>query len=386
MENSTHSTERLPPPWDRVASVLTRVFVWGSLLGIVYLLRSFFLLIFLTFVFSYIQTQAVKRLERRIENRIARVVLVGLIFLGVLIAIGNFLIPPVREQAKYFAANYHRYIQAFDKELIKLSQSYPVFVDIIPGHSELPELNGSTANGPADKELKRSPSMQIIQQFFSPGESSSESDGMRQVVETAKNVGTYLFSLGSGFFLALLFSFLIVLDLPNLAASVKGLRETKIRFIYEEVANGLYEFGQVVGRAFEAQFFIALLNTFLTAIGIWVLGISEKIAFLSLIVFLCSFIPIAGVFISSIPICLLALQGSGVGLMFVAVALITVIHMIEAYILNPRIYGHHLHMNPVLVLIVLTVGGKLFGAWALVLGLPVCTYIFGHAIREKSRA
>ena len=63
--------------------------------------------------------------------------------------------------------------------------------------------------------------------------------------------------------------------------------------------------------------------------------------------------------------------------MLLAILMITIIHFIEAYFLNPKIFGHHLHMNPVLVLIVLTIGGKLFGVWGLVIGLPVVNYVFG---------
>ena len=37
----------------------------------------------------------------------------------------------------------------------------------------------------------------------------------------------------------------------------------------------------------------------------------------------------------------------------------------------------------IIVLIVLTVSGKLFGIWGLVLGLPVSRYFFGEAIRYK---
>ena len=44
----------LPPPWDRIFPLATRIFVWGLLAGVLYLLRSFFLLIFLTLVFAYI--------------------------------------------------------------------------------------------------------------------------------------------------------------------------------------------------------------------------------------------------------------------------------------------------------------------------------------------
>ena len=93
--------------------------------------------------------------------------------------------------------------------------------------------------------------------------------------------------------------------------------------------------------------------------------------------------PVAGVFISSTPIALEALSQEGVPLMIAVVVMILAIHMIEAYVLNPRIFGHHLHMNPVLVLIVLTIAGKLFGIWGLILGLPVVNYVFSHAIRAK---
>ena len=43
-----------------------------------------------------------------------------------------------------------------------------------------------------------------------------------------------------------------------------------------------------------------------------------------------------------------------------------------------------MRINSVIILIILTVAGKLFGFWGLILGVPVCTYIFGHAIRYKA--
>ena len=67
--------------------------------------------------------------------------------------------------------------------------------------------------------------------------------------------------------------------------------------------------------------------------------------------------------------------------MLFAIVLITVIHLIEGYILNPRVYGSYMRINSVIILIILTLGGKLFGFWGLLLGVPVCTYIFGYAIR-----
>jgi predicted PurR-regulated permease PerM len=202
------------------------------------------------------------------------------------------------------------------------------------------------------------------------------------VVEQLKEIFSRIIASVSAFLLSLLFSFLIVWDLPRLTSSAMALRNTKLRFAFDEVVPTVVSFGGVLGKAFEAQLVIAFLNTILTALGVWAIGLDENIAFFSVIVFLCSFIPVAGVFISSVPICLLALQESGFNLMLLVVALITAIHMVETYILNPKIYGHHLRMNPVVVLILLTIGGKLFHIWGLILGVPICTYIFGTAINH----
>ena len=35
-------------------------------------------------------------------------------------------------------------------------------------------------------------------------------------------------------------------------------------------------------------------------------------------------------------------------------------------------------------LIVLTIGGKLFGIWGLILGIPIVNYVFRHAIRHPA--
>ena len=364
----------------QLVPILFRVLVWSTLFGIVYILRSFFLLIFLTFVFAYIQANGVNRLESRIKNRNVRVVLVALALLAVILAIGAFLVPRVKEQAKIFVDRYPIYLQTLDKSLHKLSSEYPILNDMLLLHFD-PDNQNATYTA---QEVKKSPSANLLQQLFGFGDANPNSPSrVRDTLNAVRNIGVYLLALGSAFLLSLLFSFLIVLDLPELTRGAKSLKDTKLRPVYMEVAGSIHDFGMVLGRALEAQLVIALLNTTLTAIGVTLMGIGDKLAFISVIVFLCSFIPVAGVFISSLPICLLALQESGVGLMFIAIILITVIHLIEAYILNPKIYGYHLRMNPIVVLMILTMAGKLFHVWGLVLGVPICTYIFGHAIRRK---
>jgi len=372
----------LPQPWDKLLPHVATLMVWGVLFAVIYLLRSFFLLLFLTFVFSYIQARSVNRLETIIKNRVVRVALVALFLLGVLTATGVFLVPKVKTQTEVFVSQFGAYLGRVDQELFKLEKEYPLLGEILP---EILSNDPGAADAAEKKGLKNSPSASLLQQFLGLGEAASGLQNVNQMLDTLGNIGGKIASAASAFLLSLLFSFLIVLDLTKLGASVRELESTKLWFIYHSVADDIREFSQVLGKALEAQLIIAIINSFLTALGISLLGLGQHVAFLSVIVFFCSFFPVIGVFISSIPICLIALQSDGLQTMFLGILLIAIIHLIEGYILNPRIYGSYMRINSVIILIILTIGGKLFSFWGLILGVPVCTYIFGHAIRFKKQ-
>ncbi len=371
--DTTHHTQPLPPPWNLLAPFAAKIFVWGALVGLLVVLRSFFALIFLTFVFAYIQQSAVQKLQVYLHKRTLCVVIIGLIFLGIIVGLGSYLVPQIKDQTKHFLDRWPQTVASVDREIIYLANTYPLLQSIV---TKQPEHKGAEV-------ISDSPTTNLLQQIV--GLNDGDDKSLKNTFETVKNIGTYLVAMISAFFLALLFSFLIVLDLPRLSASARRLRSTRLQFIYDEVAGTFVTFARVVGRAFEAQTVIAALNTVLTGICLRLMGLQDSLAFLSMIVFFGSFIPIAGVFISSVPICLLALEAGGVNLVLIAIGAITVVHMIEAYILNPRIYGAHLRMNPVVVLIILTVSGKLAGIWGLLLGVPLCTYIMGHAIQRRGR-
>ncbi|MDP6930709.1 MAG: AI-2E family transporter, partial [Planctomycetota bacterium] len=104
----------LPAPWDRIFRIGTLTFVWGSIAAIIYILRAFFLLVFLTFVFAYIQAHGVDKLSRWIASRMVRVVLVFLLFTGILTGTGFFVVPHIQDQAVNLAKNYKTYLGNLD--------------------------------------------------------------------------------------------------------------------------------------------------------------------------------------------------------------------------------------------------------------------------------
>ena len=411
MTNEEINEKTEQAPWDRIFSLATRTFVWALLIAVLYILRPFLLLVFLTFVFAYIQAHGVEGMGQRIKNRALRVVIVGLVFLGTLLATGFTLLPQVQDQAKQFLNNKDTYIADADKQLNSFLSEYPSVYTSLAEQKRALEEAGASASGTLTLDADDANSADVKSTNAAPiGEEpappkkpdatveAADDDGAvpqrpnlniirdlvdnigKSLAENPLEIGQSVLSIVSSFLLSLLFSFLIVLDLRKIKRGVKGLANTKIGFIYDEVAANIAGFGRVLGRALEAQLFIAICNTVLTAACIWVMGLPNLLV-LSTIVFFCSFIPVAGTFISSTPIALLALQGGGVSAMLIVIIMIVVVHLVETYVLNPQIYGHHMHMNPVLVLIVLTIAGKLFGVWGLILGIPIVNYVFRHAIR-----
>ncbi len=383
--------QQLSAPWDRIFALATRIFVWALLAGIVYLLRPFFLLIFLTFVFAYIQSHTVEGLAHRFKRRALRVIVVFLVFLGLITGTLYYLTPHVRQQTSDFFSNSGKYMAQADAAIYKFLDDRPSIKNFLEPPSETPkpkdgqdgQKNESDQNPPPTKPPIVQP---LVQSLFAGSEDSK--GNLESKLSGIVAAGTGILGATSSFLLAVLFSFLIVLDLPQLSRKVAGLANTKLDFIYEEVSESIHAFAKRLGRTLEAQVLIAIVNTILTSTGAWLLGI-PNVTFLGSIVFFCSFIPVAGVFISSAPICLMALQtggDNGLQLVLLTIAMVLLVHTIEAYILNPKIYGHHLRMNAVVVLIVLTICGKLFGVWGLVLGLPVVNYFFSCAIKYDDEA
>jgi predicted PurR-regulated permease PerM len=91
---------------------------------------------------------------------------------------------------------------------------------------------------------------------------------------------------------------------------------------------------------------------------------------LAMLAAVCDVIPVIGVVASTAPAVLLALTVSPLAAAAV-LALYILYHVVENYVLIPRIYGRRLRMSGLAVLIALVVGGTLQGILGAVLVLPL---------------
>lgn len=387
----------LPPPWDRFVPFVQKMTVWIAFFAILWFLRPFFFLVFMTFVFGYMLEHFVELTDGKAMSRRFRVILGFMILLALLVGIGWLVAPDLGRQAAAFPGEIRSQLAQFESRLAEWRTEKEWIRDLVPADFKVKDAVGeifgsrSDSNGvdslpaPTTEPSSEAGGAAAANSVTDPKHHDSGSANvLLSILPLAFRLLGSTLAVGSFFLLSLLFSFLIVLDLPNLANGARHLRDTRLRFVYDEVSDNVFRFGRVLGQALEAQLMIAILNTALTAIGLYLFKM-PNIAFLSAVVFICSFIPVAGVFISSVPICLqtLTVKGDFVWVLYM-IGFITLIHMIEAYILNPRIYGAHLKMNPVLVLSILVITHHLFGMWGLVLGVPVTTYVYKHVICGRS--
>jgi predicted PurR-regulated permease PerM len=328
------------------------ILIWGLFFALVYLARAYglFGLLFITFILCFTFNNVIRWLCSKTRvHRVLWTIAVYLVFLAVLVTILSFVLPKLVFETKSF-------VQKLPEMMDKLSQFL-------------------------DRTAVQSPDMAVpvirIKKFLSVENiAGTDLEGLFNVVVSWFNQIT---SYVSYFLLGTLFSFLILLDFPKLRRQTATLRHSRLRDFYEVMADSVAQFALTVGTAFQAQMLIALANTLMTAVGLWVLGI-HPIVLLCTVVFFCGLIPVLGVFISSVPILLVAFNLDGPVLVLWALCMIVLVHLFEAYVLNPRIISVVFKISPLLILIIVYLGHVFFGLWGMLLGVPVSVFIYRHFI------
>lgn len=360
---------------DRFYQINRRILIWLGLFGLIWMLRPFIDIVFIVFVLCYL-TMPLSRFIQR-YSRVPHYIATTLVFLGLILVgagVFNYVTPRIVTEAEVVMKNAGMLDRSAQEFQAKVYAKYPLLADMGADY-----LLGRTpvevkAKYYKEEEFASIPNEQALKLYLEGVFKDFAVLVPQFMALFGKIVGNLLISV--------LFAYLISLDTARLRREVDSLRYSRLKHFHEQTAGPVVKFANVLGRALQAQFFIACLNTLLTAIGMLFLGLPAVTA-LAVVVFLCSFIPVLGVFISTAPMMVVAL-GSGDFMQAVwVVVLVTAIHTVEAYVLNPLIYGRALHLNPVMVLIILYVGHHAFGVWGMVLGVPVVHYVIHDVLKIR---
>ena len=320
-----------------------KVIAYIILVLLVLILKDFALVLFLTFLFSYLfltfwnfLKQKIDCLTDKVVNDVKTrhffknmlstnviIIFLYLVFISLLFFSVSDMIPKLTKEFK----DLPRYVPAlwdyFNTAAIKLE--------------EFKNINSQIWG--------------TLSEIFS----KQDLDIIMQVYAKLKTVWTVFFKV----FLSLILSYIFILDRDKLLSYLKWVEESNFWFLYKEYNIIIQKIVKTFGLVFKAQSIIALTNALLTTLWLLIIWIVNWAQFpfiysLAIIVFICSFIPVLGTFISSFPILIIWYTKFGwIAIVFEIIALISIIHALEAYYLNPKIVSSFIHLPVSLTFLVL---------------------------------
>ncbi|HRI36146.1 MAG TPA: AI-2E family transporter [bacterium] len=208
-------------------------------------------------------------------------------------------------------------------------------------------------------------------------------------IEKLQNIGIFLVQI----FIGLVLSYVFVMERTKIAEYLSSIRSSHFAFLYSEYSIIFSKIERAFGLVFKAQAIIALVNAVLTATGLLIIGALlgpggepfPYIITLSTIVFIMGFIPVLGTIISSIPILIIGYTYGGPGVVVGILAMVAVVHAVEAYYLNPKIVSSYMEFPVFVTFVILLVSESLFGLVGLLIGVPLFSILI-DLFRDLDRA
>jgi predicted PurR-regulated permease PerM len=315
---------------------IIKIIIFAVLALFAYLVRSIFNLILLTFMITYL----VNSLQGLLVTQINRVVKVSSTIITIIIYI-FMTVSLVLLAVKYIPIAISESMLILDKmEYIKIPKS---------------------TDG--------------ISQYLAPiidqiNIASYAKSSIQSIMIFVANFGKWSLN----FFMALLLSLIFILEKNSIIAFVYKFKNSNVSAAYNYLSyfgnNFLNSFGKVV----QAQIMIAITNTLLSVVGLGIMGFPQLFA-LAFMIFVLSLVPVAGVFISLIPLCLIAFKIGGLIKVIFVLIMIFIIHAIESYILNPKLMSNTTNLPAFFTFIILIISEHIMGTWGLLLGIPIFIFM-----------
>jgi predicted PurR-regulated permease PerM len=139
------------------------------------------------------------------------------------------------------------------------------------------------------------------------------------------------------------------------------------------VAFLIHTIQRVVGGYIRGQLFLSTFIGTLVGLGMFVMGVPYALL-LGLLAFVLEFIPTVGTLTSGV-VCILVAATQNWLLALVVAAYFVIIHVLDGYIVAPRVLGRAVGLHPAVSIIALVAGAELFGIWGAVFAAPLAGLI-----------
>ncbi|MEC0329050.1 AI-2E family transporter [Paenibacillus macerans] len=195
-------------------------------------------------------------------------------------------------------------------------------------------------------------------------------NGVDFLLSTLSDIGKWSLNL----FVAIILSLFFLLEKEKVTNFTVKFRESRVGGLFKELEYFGKKFVQSFGKVIEVQFLIALVNSILSTIFLWIFGFPNLFA-LAIMIFLLGLVPVMGVIVSLVPLCAIAFKIGGVVKIIYVLVMVAVVHAVETYFLNPKFMSNKTHLPIFYTFMILLVSEHFLGVWGLIVGVPIFMFL-----------
>lgn len=194
--------------------------------------------------------------------------------------------------------------------------------------------------------------------------------GTSFIIKFAANIGKSSFNV----FIALMLSMIFMFERKTISKFMSKFETSKVSGLYNYLKIFSKSFLNSFGKVIQTQIIIAIVNTGLSIVALSIMGFPEILG-LALMIFILSLIPVAGVIISLVPLCIIAYQIGGLAKVVYVIIMIAFLHIIESYVLNPKFMAAKTKLPVFFTFVILIISQHFMGIWGLLLGIPLFMFV-----------
>ncbi|MFA6553550.1 MAG: AI-2E family transporter [Patescibacteria group bacterium] len=318
-------------------STIFKVIAVLVLLALVYLLRDVILIILVSFILASALNPWVNALQRRRIPRVLATVVIFLAFFGTFVLVLVLLIPPIATQitdiSKNLPSYYNRIMTDFEK-----------FKDFSLQQNLLNSLQNS---------------LQSLQ------------SNLGQTTAGVFNTVASVFGGFMSFVFMVVITFYMLLEENALKKFVKSITPSKYQPYLFQLLNRSQDRLRLWLRG---QLILCIIIGFLAWLGLTIFGVKYSLV-LGLWAGLTEFIPYLGPFLGAIPAVFIALTTGSFMKAILVVGWYIIIQQLENHLIVPKVMEKTVGLNPLVVIIIMLVGGKLAGMVGILLAVPLALVI-----------
>ena len=307
-------------------------------LGFLYLIRDILIIVLISIILAVALNPLVNFFQRKKIPRIASISLIYLVILSTFVFVVVLIVPVFIDQTNQMVENFPQW-----KEKIL-----------------------STLN--TIQQTSRIENFEITSKKF------LTQDLNENLAQIGQNIFFWIVNIFGGlvtFIFVLILIFYLLLESSTIKKSIQSIVPDRFQIYVDQL---FFQIQNKISLWTRGQLILCLVVGILSYIGLLILGVKYALL-LALIAGVCECLPYFGPILGAIPAIFLAFMQSPITALLV-IALYFIIQQLENHLLVPKIMGEIVGLNPVLVIIVVLVGGELYGPIGMLLSIPIATVAF----------